>query len=241
MSYTLLCRRHHFKHRCALVVRDAPHAMELLRKLLAKEKLPNSFISTVPVDFAEQPMLVEYADTLLGTLKSDTPRYGESLRTLADLYCQGYRLQWHKLFGATTPRRIPLPGYPFANRSYWIEALPAVTHSQTIPIDKPRGIALTSLDADPPASAAPAAPVGDIASELAESLAEALLIPMAEIDTALSFVELGMDSVTGAQWSQTLNRRFGTSLTIAKLYQYPSIPELAAFQSDATRAVTCAN
>jgi len=134
-----------------------------------------------------------------------------------------------------------LPGYPFANRSYWVEDLPVAAAGATIPVDKPRGVVLTALDVEALPSDGPAAPAGDIASELTESLAAALLIPVAEIDTASSFVELGMDSVIGAQWSQTINRRFGTRLTIAKLYQYPNLPELAAFLTNETRSVTCLN
>jgi polyketide synthase PksN len=252
MSCTLLCRRHHFKHRCAVIARDALHAAELLRKLIAKDKLPNAFTGVVATDFAEQPMLVEYVETMLATLRSDTSRYSESLRVLADLYCQGYRLPWRKLFGDTQPRHVSLPGYPFSNRRYWIDARPALAAPAMNPLDKPRGIVLTSLDgstaashhvaplrpAEGAASDVAVVPTGDIGRELTDSLAAALLIPVTEIDPTLSFVELGMDSVIGAQWSQAINRRFATRLTLAKLYQYPTIAELAACLTAEMRSVS---
>ena len=56
----------------------------------------------------------------------DPDEYLEHLATIADLYIQGYRLEFGRLFsdGYT---RLPLPTYPFARESYWAPgaALPA--------------------------------------------------------------------------------------------------------------------
>ena len=56
----------------------------------------------------------------------DPDEYLEHLATIADLYIQGYRLEFGQLFsdGYT---RLPLPTYPFARESYWAPgaALPA--------------------------------------------------------------------------------------------------------------------
>jgi hypothetical protein len=108
------------------------------------------------------------------------------------------------------------------------------------PVDKPRGIVLTALEAAAPridrvapprrldgeVSSAGASSAADITSELLESLAAVLSIPVADIDSTLSFAELGMDSVSGA-------------LSLAKLYQYPNIPQLAAYLASETRSATC--
>ena len=45
----------------------------------------------------------------------------EILYALADLYCQGYILDWEKLFGDARPRRLSLPTYPFARTRFWTE------------------------------------------------------------------------------------------------------------------------
>ena len=43
------------------------------------------------------------------------------LSKLLDLWVKGVDLDWSLLYGATRPRRIELPGYPFSKERYWIE------------------------------------------------------------------------------------------------------------------------
>ncbi|MEX3605205.1 MAG: SDR family NAD(P)-dependent oxidoreductase [Burkholderia sp.] len=44
---------------------------------------------------------------------------GEKHASLLDLWGRGYPLDWRCLYAAQRPRRIGLPGYPFAEESYW--------------------------------------------------------------------------------------------------------------------------
>ena len=39
---------------------------------------------------------------------------------MAELYCQGYEFEWGALYGATQPRRLSLPTYPFSRERYWV-------------------------------------------------------------------------------------------------------------------------
>jgi len=43
------------------------------------------------------------------------------------------------------------------------------------------------------------------------------------------FVDIGLDSITGVEWIQAVNRQYGTTLTATKVYDYPSIREFAGF------------
>ena len=45
-------------------------------------------------------------------------------QALGALWCEGVRLDWAKLRGETSCRRVPLPTYPFERRRYWIDAAP---------------------------------------------------------------------------------------------------------------------
>ncbi|MCP5007965.1 MAG: polyketide synthase, partial [Planctomycetes bacterium] len=49
----------------------------------------------------------------------DGVQYQEHLATIADLYIQGYSLEFHKLFPLVS-QKISLPTYPFARERYWI-------------------------------------------------------------------------------------------------------------------------
>ena len=123
LSYTLLQGRQHFKHRCAIVIQDREDAIHVLKQIASKEKIPNLFQEKVPLDFTGQKAIAEYAQDLLKqsqTLKGNRSKYQEMLLALADLYCQGYELEWNKLFGDIKPKRIHLPTYPFARERYWV-------------------------------------------------------------------------------------------------------------------------
>ena len=43
-------------------------------------------------------------------------KYGK----LLDLWVKGLAFDWGRLYGAVKPRRISLPGYPFAKERYWV-------------------------------------------------------------------------------------------------------------------------
>ena len=123
ISYTLLEGRQHFNYRCAIVVRDWEDAVYVLKQANGKEKLPNLFQGKVLREFTGQKAIERSAQDLLQqsrTLSGNKIKYQEILFALAELYCQGYRMDWQQLFGDTKPRRISLPTYPFAQESYWI-------------------------------------------------------------------------------------------------------------------------
>ncbi|RZK99960.1 MAG: SDR family NAD(P)-dependent oxidoreductase, partial [Rubrivivax sp.] len=128
MSLTLLTGRQHFAHRCAVVVHDREDALHVLKQAAGKEKLPNLFRGTVARDFSPQTVLRQYGNELLARLADmqaddsslDDDAARDSLCGVADLYCMGYELAWERLFGPTPPRRISLPGYPFARERHWV-------------------------------------------------------------------------------------------------------------------------
>jgi polyketide synthase PksN len=123
ISYTLLEGRQHFNHRCAIVIQDCDDAMYVWKQIHSRERLPNLFQGKVPQDFKRQEALQQYAQDLLiqsVSLEGDKNKYQEILFVLADLYCQGYDLDWNNLYPENKPRRISLPAYPFAKEHYWV-------------------------------------------------------------------------------------------------------------------------
>nr|WP_245596147.1 acyl carrier protein [Paenibacillus taiwanensis] len=65
--------------------------------------------------------------------------------------------------------------------------------------------------------------------ELTSSLAEALYLSAADIDTDKPFIELGLDSIIGVEWMRTLNRTYGTTIQATKVYDYPNVRDLASY------------
>ncbi|MEX1830136.1 SDR family NAD(P)-dependent oxidoreductase, partial [Luteibacter sp. CQ10] len=114
-----------FSHRCVVVAQDADDAIRLLECAAAGKRAPRVFRGVVPHEFVGQKAVSTLGRQLLGTLAAAVPPpredAEEALHALADLFCQGYVLPWPSLFGASTPRRMALPTYPFAREHYWIE------------------------------------------------------------------------------------------------------------------------
>ena len=123
MSYTLLIGRKHFSHRLACVVRSRKELFRFLNKWLGTGKVSQIYVSSLDEnDHREQPALKRYGNQCIRDCqKTGNPiEYLEFLSTIADLYVQGYALEFEQLFQTDRYFRISLPTYPFARESYWI-------------------------------------------------------------------------------------------------------------------------
>ena len=56
-----------------------------------------------------------------------------------------------------------------------------------------------------------------------------------DIELDKPFVALGLDSIIGAEFVVAINRRFGTTISNIRVFDYPNIAELAAFLADELR------
>lgn len=62
---------------------------------------------------------------------------------------------------------------------------------------------------------------------LSQILADLLYLEQEEINEDQTFVELGLDSILGVEFTKKINKTLGLALSTAKLYSYPSVKELA--------------
>jgi acyl transferase domain-containing protein len=65
--------------------------------------------------------------------------------------------------------------------------------------------------------------------ELTRSLAEALYMEESDIDVEKPFAEIGLDSVIGVEWIQSLNKQYACHLKASCVYDHPTIRQLAGF------------
>lgn len=65
--------------------------------------------------------------------------------------------------------------------------------------------------------------------ELAESLAEILCMRKSDVDVEKNVVEMGLDSIIGVEWIRMINKQYKTSIQATKIYDYPTIQDLAGF------------
>jgi acyl transferase domain-containing protein/enoyl-CoA hydratase/carnithine racemase len=99
----------------------------------------------------------------------------------------------------------------------------AVTASVLAPIAAPIAVPQARPAAQPAISREA------LQQQLKASLAEALFMKPFNVDVNKSFTELGLDSIIGVEWIKTVNKQYGTNLSATRVYDYPSVKELAAF------------
>ena len=134
ISYTLLLGRKHFNHRLACVAGDTAELVRLLEQWLGagqKSAAGSPQIHVSDLDGKEhrqEPSLKRYGDQCLQACETagDEPDgYLEQLSAIAELYVQGYELEYERLFAGDRYSRISLPTYPFAREHYWVPSPPS--------------------------------------------------------------------------------------------------------------------
>lgn len=63
--------------------------------------------------------------------------------------------------------------------------------------------------------------------QLAESLAKTLYLKESDVDAEKSFIDMGLDSIVGVEWIRAINKKYSLNITATKVYDYPTIRELA--------------
>ncbi|WJQ79785.1 SDR family NAD(P)-dependent oxidoreductase [Brevibacillus brevis] len=124
ISYTLLVGRKHFHHRFSCLVQNTAELVQLLKKWLETGKASQVFVSELnEKDHREQTALKRYGNQSIENLHvtSQASEYLEQLSVIAELFVQGYGLDYDKLFANDQYSRISLPTYPFAKERHWVQ------------------------------------------------------------------------------------------------------------------------
>ncbi len=69
----------------------------------------------------------------------------------------------------------------------------------------------------------------ELYGSLTESLAKALYMKQSELDIDKTFVDMGMDSIVGVEWVQSINKQYATNIIATKIYDYPTIRQFAQY------------
>lgn len=104
VAYTLQAGRREFPHRAVVVASSLEELRSGWRAFLAGREVPS----------------LQVAQARPGV----TPASESSPAALATAWVNGAEVDWRGLAGGTPPRRVLLPGLPFARRRCWIAAVP---------------------------------------------------------------------------------------------------------------------
>lgn len=122
LSFTLFVGRMHFNHRLSCLARTQQELAHLLEQWLETGAANNVCTSQIQEGKnAEHVSLTRFGNQCIQECRNfpDEAPYLDHLATIADLYIQGYSLDFPALFTPDS-KRMALPTYPFADERYWI-------------------------------------------------------------------------------------------------------------------------
>ncbi|WP_211301583.1 type I polyketide synthase, partial [Murinocardiopsis flavida] len=179
-------------------------------------------------------------DHIATALRRSTETEG-AVTALGRLHAAGTAVDWASFYAGMGRRRVPLPGYPFQRRRYWLDDLaPPAESAAEAPVDP--GPASTArppggVPGGGPASAQLAAHLAGLSYSEQERVvldlvrthtAEVLGHPSAgEVAADRPFTDLGVDSLGSAELRDRLHGPTGLRLPSALTYDHPTPAALA--------------
>ncbi len=209
MAYTLQTGREAMDYRLAFVADSRETLLKVLEEFINGTSSPEIMSAQVIKGKNGKTQEDQGTKALLQTWIRE-----QKLKEVAKLWVKGLNIDWNKLYVGAKPCRISLPTYPFAREHYWaLESKPEFA-----------AIAATSSE-----MMRHSVSVESLQEELAASLAEALFREPGDIGLDIRFIDMGMDSIVGVNWIQKINKRYGISIAVTKVYDYPTISEFSKF------------
>ncbi|HET8888130.1 MAG TPA: type I polyketide synthase, partial [Candidatus Angelobacter sp.] len=119
MAYTLQVGREAMEERVGLVAGSGEQLIEKLEAYVAgKPEIDDVYRGQVKGNKELLSLFSSDADLQQAVEKWIS---GRKVTKLLELWVKGLEVEWSKLYGERRPRRMSLPGYPFARERYWIE------------------------------------------------------------------------------------------------------------------------
>ncbi|MCU1347148.1 MAG: Beta-ketoacyl synthase, partial [Acidobacteria bacterium] len=239
LSFTLFAGRTHFTQRLSCVARSQEDLGRLFGQWLEAGAASQLFTGEIAEGrVREQVALKKFGNYCIQECRTatDAASYLENLAAIADLYVQGYALDFDALFPGDA-RRIPLPTYPFARERYWIDAVP-VTATRSLTIAGPQ----PSRDPKSPRvnrrSQRPTFTGGDddlrawLQDELTQLVTECIDIAADDVSPDKVLLDLGFDSIGLTKFASAINEKYGLNLTPVLFFDYPSLGAIATHLSE---------
>ncbi|MCY7808516.1 amino acid adenylation domain-containing protein [Bacillus spizizenii] len=118
-AYTFQVGREAMDSRVVFIANDLEEWKQQLDAFVNGKPLAEGYIQ------GEKTRMIS-AEQLLGNAEAEELAASriskEELKKLADMWAKGFHVEWRRLYQNTTPRRISLPTYPFAEERYWPES-----------------------------------------------------------------------------------------------------------------------
>ena len=137
------------------------------------------------------------------------------LGALGRLWQAGVEVDWTGFHGEEPRCRVPLPGYPFERKRFFVE--PGQTESATVVADENTVRAPEPVGPAPETAVVPASRRERIVARLHETLHTLSGLSADEMGSTTTFLEMGFDSLFLSQVSRALEIEFGVPITFRQV------------------------
>jgi amino acid adenylation domain-containing protein len=145
---------------------------------------------------------------LCASTLNDTPETEEAslLSAVGTLWCAGVDADWNALHAPARRKRVPLPTYPFERQRFWLD-----------PGQRPTEEPMST----------------NLIAQLRQVFEETSGIEIGPGDGAVSFLELGLDSLFLTQVALAVQKKFNVKVTFRQLVEeLPTMDALAAYMTE---------
>jgi len=211
IAYTLQTGRRAMEERLAAVVSTIEELREkLIRYIHGKRDTDRLYQGNIRTAESEKVCFAQSADP-------------------AQLWVSGKTVDWKQLHSDPKPRRISLPGYPFAKERYW---LPEQTCELKITSYKNPAESVSQRSGDPCPDKSLL--LNHIRRDLIQIISEILEIGEDNIFAEDNIGEYGFDSITLTEFAGMINGKYnldapGTRITPAAFFEHSSVALIAAY------------
>jgi polyketide synthase PksN len=218
----------HLSHRLSCVARSGAELVQLLGQWLETGGAGQVFTGELPEGrVREQAALKKFGNYCIRECReaTDAASYVESLSAIADLYVQGYALDFDGLFAGDV-RRMPLPTYPFARERHWVGGVAEPLVPQ-VDVYESTASAVWVFSKD--GAGLPLSAADKMELFLKQETARQLQVPTEAIPGNQSYFDLGLTSLAIAHLIRDLNQLLDEELSPSALFEYTDIQSLAGY------------
>lgn len=116
LAYTLQVGREAMDYRLAFVAYSKEFLQKTLESVANQDSMDGVLTNRAKSQDESADQEIDEADKIL--LKNIVQE--KNLKRAAELWVKGVNINWNDFYGNNKPRRINLPGYPFAKERYWL-------------------------------------------------------------------------------------------------------------------------
>ncbi|WP_445629594.1 aminotransferase class III-fold pyridoxal phosphate-dependent enzyme [Nostoc sp. DSM 114167] len=162
----------------------------------------------------------------LGDNAENEAEWTALLKAVGQLWLAGVSIDWSNFYQRETRQRIPLPTYPFERQRFWIDPPPHPNRAATSKLPNPQLLEKTQTMTTSPQQ--------KLIPLLKQIIEETSGLEIASVDDSITFLEMGLDSLSLTQVGLALKKKFQVKVTLRQLLEiYPNLGTLADFINSA--------